>query len=283
MIFVSGLEPEPLHSLGRVGGVPEQYGADILVVGNDIRVGVQRKKFPEDFLSSLADGRLHTQLQMLQELERSIVLLEGFGKWSIDGVLMAEKYFQNFTKKQLHGLMLSIEWEYDTRIMQVRDLGETRVWLVHLDEWLQKDRHDSLKSRPGPPRTAWGTRDSRSYALHVLQSFPGVGVELAGRIFDHFGGLPLSWDVDGYKDLMAVQGIGKEKAQKMWNALARKGEDGERKPEDPKPIRAGRGRLASGVATKKPGPSGSGKAGKPVGATNSARRRTVNSATKGKR
>lgn len=249
MIFVSGLEPEPLHSLGTVGGVPELYGADILVVNKEIRIGVQRKKFPEDFLGSLADGRLHTQLQMLQELERSVVLLEGFGKWSVDGVLMAEKYFQNFTKKQLHGLMLSIEWEYDTRVMQVRDLGETRQWLIHLDEWSAKDRHDSLRVRPGPPRSAWGTRDNRSYALHVLQSFPGVGVELAGRIFDHFGGLPLSWDVEGYKDLMAVPGIGKEKAMKMWNAL-RKVDDGERKPENAKPVRTGRGRLGVNAGSK---------------------------------
>lgn len=249
MIFVSGLEPEPLHSLGVVGGVPEQYGADILVVDKDIRVGVQRKKFPEDLLGSLADGRLYQQLHMLQELERSILLLEGFGKWTVDGVLMAERFFQGFTKKQLHGLMLSVEWEYDTRVVQVRDLGETRQWLLHLDSWLAKDRHSSLRTRPGPPKSAWGTRDNRSYALHVLQSFPGVGVELAGRIFDHFGGLPLSWELESYKDLMAVPGVGKEKAQKMWKALERKGEDDGSKTAS-NPARGRRARLVANEAEK---------------------------------
>lgn len=223
-MIVSGLEPDALKALGTVAGVPEQFGADILIVERGIKVGIQRKQFPADFLSSLADGRLYQQLHAMQELDHAFVLIEGFGKWSLEGELIHDT-FSRFTKRQLHGLIASIQLEFGIGVMQVRDLGESCIYLTNLEAWLQKETHNSLKTRPGPPRDAWGTRDNRAFALHFIQSFPGVGVELAGRIYDHFGGIPVKWSVEGWKDLTAVPGIGKEKAQRIWRVLEEK--DGE--------------------------------------------------------
>lgn len=220
-MIVSGLEPDALKALGTVAGVPENYGADILIVERGIKVGIQRKQFPGDFLSSLADGRLYEQLHALQELDHAFLLIEGFGRWTLEGELVHDT-FTHFTKKQYHGLIASVQMEFGIAVMQVRDLGETCIYLVHLEEWLQKETHNSLRTRPGPPRTAWGTRDNRAFGLHFLQSFPGVGVELAGRIYDHFGGVPVDWAVADWKALTVVPGIGKEKAQRIWKVLERK-------------------------------------------------------------
>jgi hypothetical protein len=40
------------------------------------------------------------------------------------------------------------------------------------------------------------------------------------RIYDHFGRVPVQWDLTGPEDLMAVRGIGKGKAYKIWEVLA---------------------------------------------------------------
>jgi len=53
--------------------------------------------------------------------------------------------------------------------------------------------------------------------IHLLQSFPGVGPTIAGRIYDHYERVPMSWDDDVH--LEDVPGVGKEKANQMREAL----------------------------------------------------------------
>jgi ERCC4-type nuclease len=83
--------------------------------------------------------------------------------------------------------------------------------------WARKDRHQSLDRRP-TVRGAWGKPDSREWGSHLLQSFDGVGPELAGRIIDHFGRPPVGWLVTA-EDLAGVAGIGKQKAKKLIGML----------------------------------------------------------------
>ena len=64
-----------------------------------------------------------------------------------------------------------------------------------------------------------GTRDSRSWALHLIQGFEGIGPTVAGAIFDHFGGVPFRWNVDGVEELMGVKGVGEKRAKALWRAL----------------------------------------------------------------
>ena len=79
-----------------------------------------------------------------------------------------------------------------------------------------KPNHSSLDRRPKAVGT-WGKADSREFASHVLQSFPGIGSDLAKRIYDRFG-LPLKWTVD-VMDLQQLEGIGPKKAMTIWAAL----------------------------------------------------------------
>jgi ERCC4-type nuclease len=51
-----------------------------------------------------------------------------------------------------------------------------------------------------------------------LQGFDGIGPELAERIVDHFGRVPLSWTV-GEGELAKVKGLGKKKVAKMVKVL----------------------------------------------------------------
>ena len=216
-MLISGTEPPQIKALGKVSAVPERYGCDILIVQGLARTGVQRKQFPADLLSSLADGRLYTQLPKMAELDRSLLILEGYGSWTLDGELVD---YARFTKSQLYGLIYSLAFEFGVQILTVRDIKDTCAAVKSLEAWAMKPKHTSLRTRPGPQRDSWGGLGDREYASHFLQGLPGVGVELAGRIFDHFGKVPIKWDLEGVKDLLAVPGIGKVKAQKIWEVLS---------------------------------------------------------------
>ena len=215
-ILCSPTEPKRLRSLGTTSSIPERHGADFLLVAGKTRIGVQRKQFPGDLLASLDDSRLYGQLPLLRELDQALVVIEGHGRWTEDGELLADKYHR-FTKTQMHGLRYSIMFEFGIPTMWVRDMDETVEVLGTLEAWMAKGKHRSLKSRKGPSSGSWGIAD-RHRAQHVLQGFPGVGPELAGRMVDHFEGVPLTW-THSVEELMAVEGVGKKKAEGMVKAL----------------------------------------------------------------
>jgi ERCC4-type nuclease len=57
--------------------------------------------------------------------------------------------------------------------------------------------------------------------MHLLQSFPGVGPEIASRIWDHFQGVPIQWEITGPEELSAIPGIGKQKASQIYQMLVK--------------------------------------------------------------
>lgn len=215
-MLISPTEPFPIKALGTVSFYPERFGADILIVSKKARTGVQRKKFPEDFIASLADGRLYQQVELMKQLDRSMLIIEGYGNWTRDGLLADQRL--NFTRQQMWALFFSISFEFGLQIFQVKDINETLRILEALDGWAQKEKHNSLRSRPGPSKDAWGRRGNKEYAAHLLQSFPGIGPELANRMVEHFGKAPIKWEVTE-EDLRKVPGIGKDKARKIYEAL----------------------------------------------------------------
>ncbi len=215
-MLCSPTEPKQLRALGKTSSIPENHGADFLIVGNKVRIGVQRKQFPGDLLASLNDGRLYSQIPYLQELDLALLVIEGQGRWTEDGELLAGKYHR-FTKTQLHGLLFTVMFEYGIPSIIVKDMGETANVLTDLEAWAKKGKHKSLKSRPGPTGGSWG-KTERHMAQHLMQGFQGVGPELAGRIVDRFNGVPLDWTVT-IDEMMEVDGLGKKKAEAMYRAL----------------------------------------------------------------
>lgn len=153
----------------------------------------------------------------MAELDRSILIFEGHGKWTMDGELV-HGYTRNFTRQQYTALQYSIMWEFGVHVMHVRDMKETAEALTVLEGWSKKPKHSSLRTRPGAPKDTWGMTGERERAQHLLQGLPGVGVEMAGRIYDHFGRVPLKWDCT-IDDLLAIKGVGKVKAKKIWEAM----------------------------------------------------------------
>jgi len=213
-MLISPTEPDPIKALGKVSSLSEKYGSDILMVVKDVRIGVQRKLFPNDLLASLADGRLYDQIRKMSNLNHAVLILEGFGQWTADGVLM---HLTTFTRDQLHGLMMSLSFEFGIQVFQVRDMGETAQLLTNMEKWLQKPDHTSLLRRPGPSKDSWNEKSERMNGIHLLQSFSGIGPKIAAAIYDHYGRVPMGWDEEVV--FTDVAGVGKEKARQLEEAL----------------------------------------------------------------
>ena len=210
-MLVSGQEPQQLRDIGTSSGVAEEYGADFLIPGLGFFLGVQRKQFPGDFMSSLSDGRLHTSLVKLTKCEKRVLILEGRPAWTRSGFLVHD--YVNFSRTQLRNLLMSAHEELGVHTMWTDNISDTIDALRDLVRWSLKDKHNSLFERPNMKPQFRRQFSERDRAVFLIQGFDGIGPELAGRIYDHFGRVPLKWDDEG--ELINVKGVGKGKIKNL--------------------------------------------------------------------
>jgi Fanconi anemia group M protein len=180
------------------------------------KLGVQIKTLPNDFVASLEDGRLGKELALMRNLDFAVLILEG---WLVfkDGYLVQNRQPTRFTQKGVRNILRSCHYQFGVWVEQSSNANETLARWLELVEYFSKEKHLSLYSRP-PINAQWGVPSRCEQLLYILQGFPGVGPETARRILEHFGRVPLRWDVS-QEDLMAVDGIGPKKAKQMMEIL----------------------------------------------------------------
>lgn len=221
-VLVSPAEPASvkLKIGGTVSSKPEDFGVDFMWASHGKWFGVQRKRFPDDFMASLHDGRLQKELGQMQGLEMAFLILEGFGTWTVDGKVMDDYIDLNLTT--LFSMMASVSVSFGVPVYRVRDESELVGAVKALHRWTSTGKH--LDGRSGLSRRPsvsgkWGTADSKEWAIHFLQGLKGVGPVQAEAIYEYFGGIPMRWTVGGPDDFMKVDGIGKVRAQALWETL----------------------------------------------------------------
>lgn len=214
-MLISSTEPPSLRALGRVSTFPESHGVDIWFIANKCKVGIQRKEV-KDLVASLEDGRLAKEIMQMTNLDYRILIVEGELRFTNDGTLMGRGYGSRWTHSQLMGALWSVQAK-GLWVLWTKNLTDTKEYILLLEKWFSKSRHDSLERRTGPT-SIWGTTPtSEEYGSYVLQSLPGVGPEIAKRIYKMYG-LPFQWTVTA-EDLMKVEGVGKKKAEAMIRAI----------------------------------------------------------------
>lgn len=224
IVFVSPAEPQSIKlALGERGVAnvfPEEFGADFLfptVVG---RVAIQRKEV-KDLISSVEDGRLAKELAQLRRAEVAILIVEGWPQFTSEGFLI-NKYIRNYTKRKLRNLLRSCALEHGVYLERTESPEDTVKAVFEIYEWLNKGEHMSLYTRPKSTASDWGMTTNRDFGRWVLQGFPGIGPKLAESIYDHFGRVPLCWDCTK-EELMKIDGIGKDTAEKLLKTLQGEG------------------------------------------------------------
>lgn len=216
MFLIAPTEPKRIAQLGKVSSIPENHGADIMILARPIRglFGVQRKEI-SDLLASITDGRLGKEIAQMQRLSLRALIIEGRMQWTNEGELMHD--YHKISRAALRGLLYSIR-SRGVWVEYTDSLQDTITTLETMHRWADKEEHTSLLSRPGPKKDGWGRISNKDWGVHILTSFPGVGTGTAQNIYEYFGGVPLSWQITE-KDLMAVAGVGKVRAKKMIEAL----------------------------------------------------------------
>lgn len=217
-MMVSSTEPAALRDLGTPGTLPESYGVDFLW-HRDGWCGVQRKEV-KDFIASIRDGRLARERVQMRPLRMKLLVIEG------EYIVLQETFLPKGEMNPARGLpmaqYLSALWvlqQEGVMLTHTRALQGTRNVVQVFEEWTKKEQHGALGgTRDVVPKNNWGRSDDRMFAIHMMTGLPGVGEELAGRIYDHFKGVPWSFDVTE-EELCQVEGIGPTRAQRMIGAI----------------------------------------------------------------
>lgn len=216
-LLVSPAEPPELRAIGTSSIITEEFGADFLWSARDGLVAVQRKTIA-DLLASLDDGRLAREIPLLhsQEVAHALLLVEGRPTWTDQGLLMNGGRAR-FGRHGWFGLMLSLQMEHGIALLSTDDMRDTIAWLRYAPGWFDKPEHRGLIARPRPT-DQWGDMAPRDFGIHLLQSFPGIGAGVAAAIYDHFGRVPMSLDVDE-RTLRQVGGVGEKRAATIARML----------------------------------------------------------------
>jgi ERCC4-type nuclease len=207
--LVSPSEPVPVKQLGVVSPVPELHGCDVCWTGPNGLVGVQRKELG-DLVASVRDGRLAEQVARMRLLDARVLVVEGAPRWGPTGRLLNAR--PSITRDALRGVLWSAQ-QRGLWICSTADVYDTAAAIAHLGRWLAKRRHATFDRRPAarvPGGRAWG--------VHLLQSFPLVGPVVAGALWDHFDGVPLTWTCPA-SELASVRGVGPARATPIVSTL----------------------------------------------------------------
>lgn len=220
-LLISSTESSAFRALGTSTTRPEEYGVDAFWVAQKQTWGVQRKAL-KDLVASVEDGRLAKERLQWHSLDHVYLVVEtgerggGAPREMPNGALAAlGTYGRPWTGPQYRSLLLSLASD-GAQVLTTKDEPETIARVVELEKWSRKDRHQAVRTRGHVPTDVFGRRESKEYGVWLMSSLPGVGIDTATKIWDHFGGLPLAMKEGiGVKELTEVPGIGKVTANRI--------------------------------------------------------------------
>ncbi|MBI3413189.1 MAG: hypothetical protein HY051_03860 [Candidatus Aenigmarchaeota archaeon] len=192
------------------------YGAQVILrsieVGDYIlsdRVAVERKT-TEDFLNSIKDGRLFSQLiELSRNFDSPILVLEG------NGLFLRSKMHPN----AIRGAIASIVTDYKVPILTTTGLEETAAQIF----WIAKREQEELKKSVSIRGEKKG-ETARQKQEYLLAGLPNVSKITAERLLNHFGS-PLEVFNASENDLIEVEGVGKKTAKGIKSVLESECED----------------------------------------------------------
>ena len=169
------------------------------------RVAVERKTV-SDFLSSLRDQRLFSQLrQLLESFECPVLLIEG----NPDGL-----YGNGFAPNAIRGALSAIAIDYRVPILWTSDSRETALqlyWMASREQEERKIRQSLRTEKPDPASLA-------AQQEHLIAGLPGISGVRARALLAHFK-TPADALLATEKQLRAVEGLGPKTAKAIFRVL----------------------------------------------------------------
>ncbi len=168
------------------------------------RIAIERKKV-DDFLDSLKDGRLFSQMvEMRRNYEVPILIIEG-----------ESLFIRGFHENSIYGALASIISDYRVPIIFTKDARETAKFIEALMRRELGERGEvSLRKE----KRAMSTEERQRY---IIESLPNVSAKLSQRLLEHFGSVK---DVINAEvgELIQVKGIGRKTAEEIYDIVNKK-------------------------------------------------------------
>ena len=167
------------------------------------RIGVERKNV-DDFLNSLINGKLFSQISRLRDAyPRPMLIIEGEG-------LLTKR---NIKHNAIYGSLVSIMIDYGIPIFTTKDDIETAniLSLAAKREQIKDKKSVSLRGE----KTSMSIREQQQF---IIEGLPNVSSTIAKRLLSNFGTIKAI--VNATEDeLQEINGIGKHIALKMIEIL----------------------------------------------------------------
>ncbi|MEK6938830.1 MAG: ERCC4 domain-containing protein, partial [Nanoarchaeota archaeon] len=172
---------------------------DYLVSG---RVGVELKQVP-DFVASIIDGRLLEQVRDLKKnFERAVVIIEGE-----EDIYSVRKVHAN----AIRGMLASIVLDFGVPILYTKNARDTAGLLAVMAQREQnKERDFSYHDRK--------PRNMKEQQEFFVSAFPGVGVQTARLLLEHFGTIKNLVNASKEK-ITSIKGIGEKTAERIMGLV----------------------------------------------------------------
>jgi len=166
-------------------------------------------KTPKDFVDSIIDGRMLSQLANLKRYERPIVLIEG-----------EEDIFsqRNIHPNAIRGVLATIMVSYGIPLIQTKNFKETTALLLTIAR-----RESDFFKRDFTLHSSKPLTD-KEVQEYIIGAFPGVGATIAKPILTRFKSIKNFVNAD-LKELKEVELIGDKKAKRIKELVEKEYEE----------------------------------------------------------
>jgi Fanconi anemia group M protein len=191
-----------VRELSRKGVVVDSQQLDVGDYILSDRLAVERKE-ANDFLKSLMDGRLFSQLKLLKSAYiNPILVLEGDGLLGRRGV----------SDQAIYGALASIISDFKMPIIQTSNMKETANLLaVMAKREMEEGRLVGIRG----DKVSMSLKERQQF---IIEGLPGVSATLAQRLLDHFGSVEAIISANE-KELCEVKGIGDTIAKNIVDVI----------------------------------------------------------------
>ncbi|MBD3628451.1 ERCC4 domain-containing protein [Cyclobacterium sp.] len=183
-----------------------------LLVGDyllDCDLLVERKTIP-DFCKSIKDGRLFQQAKKLSKSKvPACLMLEG-----------RKRDFKqtDFLPQAIQGILLSISLSFRIPILRTKNTKESAAVMLQCFKQLTKDKLEEQRFYHRPVPFKRKSQALLKQRIHILEGFPGIGVDRAERLLMKFGNLHGVFTAR-QEELLKVPGVGKRTVDQLYKIL----------------------------------------------------------------
>ncbi len=170
-----------------------------VVVNNSV---VIERKTAEDFLNSIVDGRLFSQLdKLVYYYDVPVLIIEG----SIHDVLKNREIHENVVR----GVLSKIAINYHIPVLWSKDIGDTVRYIYFISKrLLEENKNDTYKIVKKPSSL-------KEQQILLVSSIPDINKTLGERLLRHFKTIKNIANASEER-LKEVEGIGDKKAKKIY-------------------------------------------------------------------